>query len=408
MTAARRIVIVGGGPAGVGAALAARAQDASAEILLISDEECEPYEKPPLSKAVLIGKAKPQDAPVAGPGGVAAHKVAFQRGTRVRAIDRAARTVVTESGERIPYDALVLASGSINRVLPMFPPGPGLYYLRTAEEALALKAHLDRSRSLLVIGGGLIGLEVAASAAELGVKTTVIEIAPRILARVCDEETSALVHQRHLAHGVDLRIGTAIAALTSLADGRRAVTTKAGDTFAADLIVVGTGVAPDDALAKAAGLAVQDGILVDEHCHTSDRAIFAAGDCTRIPGPNGPVRLENWRHAQEHGAVAGRNAAGGEAAYNTAPSFWSEQYDMYIQGVGWPVAQPSARISRQIGPNAMMLFELDGARLAYAMGINAQRDIAAARRLIERRVPVNAADLADSAKPLAATLKAKV
>ena len=408
MTDARRIVIVGGGPAGVGAALAARAQDASAEIVLISDEACEPYEKPPLSKAVLIGKAKPHDAPVAGRGGVAAHKVAFQRGTRVRAIDRAARAVVTESGERIPYDALVLASGSINRMLPMFPPGPGLYYLRTAEEALALKAHLDRSRSLLVIGGGLIGLEVAASAAELGVKTTVIEIAPRILARVCDEETSALIHRRHLAHGVDLRIGTAIATLTLLADGRRAVTTKAGDTFAADLIVVGTGVAPDDALAKAAGLAVQDGILVDEHCHTSDPAIFAAGDCTRIPGPNGPVRLENWRHAQEHGAIAGRNAAGGEAAYNTAPSFWSEQYDMYIQGVGWPGAQPSARISRQIGPNAMMLFDLDGARLACAMGINAQRDIAAARRLIERRVPVDIADLTDPAKPLAAMLKAKV
>src|SRR5439155_23454862 len=141
MTAARRIVIVGGGPAGVGAALAARAQDAAAEIVLISDEDCEPYEKPPLSKAVLIGKAKPQDAPVAGPGGVAAHKIAFQRGARVRAIDRTARAVVTEAGERISYDALVLASGSINRVLPMFPPGPGLYYLRTAEEALALKAH---------------------------------------------------------------------------------------------------------------------------------------------------------------------------------------------------------------------------------------------------------------------------
>src|SRR5438445_12167573 len=115
----RQIVIVGGGPAGVGAALAARAQDGRAEILLISDEDCEPYEKPPLSKAVLIGKAKPQDAPVAGPGGVAAHKIAFQRGARVRAIDRAARAVVTDAGERRPYDALVLASGSIHRGRPV-------------------------------------------------------------------------------------------------------------------------------------------------------------------------------------------------------------------------------------------------------------------------------------------------
>src|SRR5437763_4051038 len=407
MTAARRIVIVGGGPAGVGAALAARAQDAAAEIVLVSDEDREPYEKPPLSKAVLTGKAMPQDAPIAGPGGVAAHRVALKGGARVTSLDRAARVIVTEAGERVGYDALVLATGSVNRVLPMFPPGPGVYYLRTAPEALARKAHLHRSRSLLIIGGGLIGLEVAASAAELGIKTTVIEIAPRILARVCDEATSALIHERHRARGVDLCIGTAVAALHTRPDGRRTIETKAGDTIAADLIVVGTGVAPDDSLAKAARLAVQDGVIVDDHCRTSDPAIFAAGDCTRIPGPYGPVRLENWRHAQEHGAVAGRNAAGGEAAYNVAPSFWSEQHDLYIQGVGWPVAQPSARVRRPLGADAMLLFELDGTYLAYATGINAQRDIAVARRLIERRVPVAAHDLADSAKPLAAMLKVK-
>jgi NADPH-dependent 2,4-dienoyl-CoA reductase/sulfur reductase-like enzyme len=152
---------------------------------------------------------------------------------------------------------------------------------------------------------------------------------------------------------------------------------------------------------------VADGVIVDDHCRTSDPAIFAAGDGTRIPGPHGPVRLENWRHAQEHGAVAGRNAAGGEAAYNVAPSFWSEQHDLYIQGVGWPVVQPSARVRRPLGADAILLFELDGSHLGYAMGINAQRDIAAARRLIERRVPVDANDLADPAKPLAAMLKAK-
>jgi 3-phenylpropionate/trans-cinnamate dioxygenase ferredoxin reductase component len=407
VTSPRQIVIVGGGPAGVGAALAARAQDAAAEILLISDEDFEPYEKPPLSKAVLTGKAKVQDAPIAGPGGVAAQRIVLKGRTRVTEIDRAARVAVTDAGERIAYDALVLATGSINRILPMFPPGPGIYYLRTATDALALKAHLDRSKTLLVVGGGLIGLEVAASAAEVGIATTVIEIAPRILARVCDAETSALIHQRHVARGVDLRIGTSIAAVVELPDGRHTVTTKSGDTFTADLIVVGAGVGPEEALAKAAGLAVQDGILVDDHGRTSDPAIYAAGDCTRIPGASGPVRLENWRHAQEHGAVAGRNAAGGDLAYNTAPSFWSEQYDMYIQGVGWPSANPSARVPRQIGPNAIMLFDLDGAQLAYAMGINAQRDIAMARRLIERRIPVDARDLADPTKPLAAMLKAK-
>ena len=407
MADARKIVVIGGGPAGVGAALAARQQDAAAEVVLLSDEPCEPYEKPPLSKAVLTGKAMPQDAPIAGPKGLAGAGITLKPGARVKEIDRAARCAVTEAGERIPYDALVLATGSVNRVLPMFPPGNGIHYLRTEAEARALKAHLDRSKSLLVIGGGVIGLEVAASAAEIGIKTTVIEIAPRILARVCDEETSALIHERHRARGVDIRTATAVAAMRALPDGRFAVETKAGDTVMADLIVVGAGAMAEDRLAKAAGLDVQDGIVVDDHCRTSDPAIFAAGDCTRFPGPHGPVRLENWRHAQEHGAVAGRNAAGGDVAYNVAPSFWSEQFDMYIQGMGWPVAAPSARVRRQIGGGATLLFELDGAHLAYAVGINAQRDIAVARRLIERRVPVDAGELADAGKPLAQMLKAK-
>src|SRR5437764_8637999 len=177
----RRIVIVGGGPAGVGAALGARQQDPAAEVILLSDESCEPYEKPPLSKAVLTGKAMPHEAPIAGPKGVAGANIAFKAGARVQAIDRAAKAVVTESGERIPYDALVLATGSINRILPIFPPAPGVPYLLTQQESLALKAALARSRSLIVIGGGLIGLEVAASAAEPGVRTTVLTLAPRLL-----------------------------------------------------------------------------------------------------------------------------------------------------------------------------------------------------------------------------------
>ena len=399
---------MGAGPAGVGAALAARQQDATAEVLLITDELCEPYEKPPLSKAVLTGKAKPHDAPIAGPRGVGGHQITLKGGTRCAAIDRVAHAVVTEAGERIPYDALVLATGSINRVLPMFPAGrPRIHYLRTEGEARALREELGCAGALLVVGAGLIGLEVAASAAELGIKTTVVEVAPRILARVCDAEISALIQAHHTAHGVDIRLGTMISGVRTLPDGRLAVETQAGETFTADLVVVGTGVAPDDRLAKAAGIEAQDGILVDDHCFTSDRTILAAGDCTRFIGPRGPVRLENWRHAQEQGAVAGRNAAGGDAVYNVTPSFWSEQYDLYIQGMGWPLPHPSAQVRRQIGGSALLRFDLDGDHLSYVLGINAQRDIAAARRLIERRVPVDAADLADPSKPLAAMLKAK-
>lgn len=408
MSGARRIVIVGGGPAGVGAALAARGRDTTADVMLLTEEDCEPYEKPPLSKAVLTGKAMPHDAPIAGPKGVSGFGVTFKRNAHVAAIDRTGRAVITAGGERIGYDALVLATGAINRILPLLPPGGGVHYLRTGAEALALKAQLDRSKSLLVIGAGLIGLEVAASAAERGIKTTVIEIAPRILGRVCDEDTSAFVHDCHRAHGVDIRVGAVAASLQTLPDGRLAVACKSGETFTAELIVVGAGAMPNDALAKAANLTVLDGVMVDAQCRTSDPAIFAAGDCTRFPGPDGVVRLENWRHAQEQGAVAGRNAAGDTAAYNVAPSYWSEQYDLYIQGMGWPMAQPGTRVRRTIGPKAMILFELDGARLAHATGINAQRDIATARRLIERHTPVDPNDLGDPAKPLSAMLNAKV
>jgi len=233
---------------------------------------------------------------------------------------------------------------------------------------------------------------------------TVLEVAPRILARVCDEQTGTAVHAAHARHGVDIRVGTTLMTAAPQADGRIAAVTGAGDLLIADLVVIGTGSKPDDALAAAAGLAANDGIVVDAQCRTSDPTIFAAGDAVRFPGPHGLVRLENWRHAQDQGAVAGRNAAGAGDTYAPVPSFWSEQYDLYIQGVGWPV-QASTRVHRPLGGDSLLVFEISDGRLTYAMGINAQRDLAVGRRLIERRVPIDPAALADPAQPLAAMLK---
>jgi NADPH-dependent 2,4-dienoyl-CoA reductase/sulfur reductase-like enzyme len=195
--------------------------------------------------------------------------------------------------------------------------------------------------------------------------------------------------------------------LRPLPGGGFEIDTNTGIAVNADLIVVGVGIIPEDHLARATGLTVQDGILVDDHCRTSDPAIFAAGDCTRFPGPHGRIRLENWRHGQQQGSVAGRNAAGGDMSYTMLPSYWSEQYDMYIQGMGWPIANPSQRVRRKLGDNATLLFELDGSAIAYVLGINAQREMGPARRLIEQRVSVDPAELADPAKPLNAMLKAK-
>jgi len=403
---ARNIVVIGGGPAAVFAALEAKKRDGAATVTLVTDEACEPYEKPPLSKAVLLGTVKPEDAPIAGQGGLAAHGVVFRPGMRCTAIDRSAHEIATTAG-RLPYDALVIATGSLMRELPLLPIGmPRVHYLRTEAHARALRAALAGCKHLVVIGAGLIGLEVAASATELGSEVTVIEVAPRIMARACDEETGALILAEHQHHGVEFSLSATVTQVTPQLDGTIAIETNDGELHVADQVVVGAGIVPDVALAAAAGLAIENGIVVDHQGRTSDPAILAAGDCTHFPGAHGPVRLENWRHAQDHGAVAGRNAAGGSEAYNPVPSYWSEQYDLYIQGVGWP--DPSAQKVRRSmpGKSALMLETRNGA-VVYAIGINVQRDLAAVRRLIERKVPVDTAALADPAQPFAAMLKAK-
>jgi 3-phenylpropionate/trans-cinnamate dioxygenase ferredoxin reductase component len=401
----RNILVVGGGPAGTFAAIAAKTQDRDASVSLLTREHCEPYEKPPLSKAVLVGRASPADAAIAGPGGVASHGVVLETRADCLAIERDARRIRLSDGRDVSYDALVIATGSDARELPLLPVGtPRVHYLRTEADAHRLKAALDDARDVLVVGGGLIGLEVAASAATRGIHVTVLEVAPRILARVCDERTAAAVHAAHVRHGVDIRLSTTLAGISSQPNGRLAAVTGSGHCLVADLIVVGTGSKPDTSLAAAAGLAVDDGIVVGATCRTSDPSIFAAGDCTRFPGADGLVRLENWRHAQDHGVVAGKNAAGANETYASVPSFWSEQYDLYIQAVGWP-ASGGARVLRPLGGDNLVMFDVVDGRLAHAMGINAQRDLAAARRLIERRIAVDADALGDPAQSLNAMLK---
>lgn len=388
------------------AAIEAKKKDATAAVTLVTEEACEPYEKPPLSKAVLLGKVNPEDAPIAGPGGLAAHGVAAQLNTRCTAIDRAARQIVTTGGA-LPYDALVIATGSSMRELPLLPMGmPRVHYLRTEAHARAIKAGLAACKHLVVIGAGLIGLEAAASAAELGIEVTVIEFAPRIMARACDEETGAIILAEHQHHGVEFDLSASVTQVTPQRDGTIALETSDGELYVADVVLVGTGVKPDDALAAAAGLDVQDGIVVDEQCRTSDPNIFAAGDVTRFATPQGAVRLENWRHAQDHGAVAGRNAAGGSDSYSTVPSYWSEQYDLYIQGIGWPDVA-AQKVRRPLPDKSELLIEVKDSRITYALGINAQRDLAAIRRLIERNIPVDAEALADPAVAFNAMLKAK-
>ncbi|MFZ5692196.1 MAG: NAD(P)/FAD-dependent oxidoreductase [Pseudomonadota bacterium] len=403
----RNIVVIGGGPAAVLAALEAKRVDPAADVTLVSDESCEPYEKPPLSKAVLLGKAKAEDALIAGPAGLAQRGVALRLGTRCTAVDRVSKRIDTTAGP-LPYDALVIATGSRVRELPAFPKGaPHVHYLRTAEDARTLKDEISRGGHLLVVGAGLIGLEAAASAAMLGLHVTVVEAAPRLMSRTCDDDSAARIRAEHEKHGVQFELGRSVVRSAAQPDGTVAVEIDDGRTLVARAVLIGVGVSPDDALASAAGLDVNDGILVDAECRTSDPNIFAAGDATRLVNSHDPLgteRLENWRHAQDQGAVAGRNAAGSADRYTPLPSYWSEQYDLYIQGVGRPV-QDAQRVSRTPSEKSSVSFEVNSGIIHHAIGINAQKDMAVIRRLIERRVPVDPAALADPAQPLNAMLK---
>src|ERR1700693_1540330 len=234
--AARRIVVIGGGPAAVWAAIEAKKKDSSALVTLVTDEACEPYEKPPLSKAVLVGKSSPEDAPIAGPGGLAKHGVAVKLVYRCTAIDRLSRSIVTTNGI-LPYDSLVIATGSLMRELPVLPIGmPRVHYLRTEAHARAIKADLSGCKRLGVIGAGLIGLEVAASAAELGIEVLVFEVAARIMARACDEEAGSFILAEHRARGVKFEMPTAVTGVFSQPDGSLLLQTTNGHTHACDLV----------------------------------------------------------------------------------------------------------------------------------------------------------------------------
>ena len=402
---ARKIIVVGGGPAGVFAALEAKRVDPAAVVTLVSEERFEPYERPPLSKAVLLGTAKAEDTLIAGPGGFAQRGIALKLGTRCVAIDPDARIVNTTDGS-LPYDSLVLATGSRMRELPDLPfGGQNVHYLRTADDAIRFKSELSPGSHLLIIGAGLIGLEAAASAAALGVRITVIEAASSLMARTCDRVTAARIAAEHEKHGINFELSTSVIRSSKQPDGTLLVETSNGKTFSAQAILVAIGVKPDDTLAVTASIAVDDGILVDAECRTSIPNIFAAGDATRLVGPGFSERQENWRHAQDQGAVAGRNAAGAAEKYVPLPSYWSEQYDLYIQGIGRP-AQNVQNVIRTISESGAISFEVKDGIIEHAIGINAQRDMAAVRRLIERRVKVDLTALKDTKRPLNALLKA--
>ncbi|HDR9035612.1 TPA: FAD-dependent oxidoreductase [Burkholderia vietnamiensis] len=391
-------VIVGAGHAARRTAEALRARDADAPIVMIGAERELPYDRPALSKDALLNDDGEQRAFVRDAAWYDAQRIALRLGTRVDAIEREAQRVRLDDGTTLPYAKLVLATGS--RVRTFGGPidaGVVAHYVRTVADARALRAQLVRGRRVAVLGGGFIGLEVAAAARQLGCNVTVIDPAARLLQRALPEVVGAYAHRLHDERGVGFQMATLPRAIRAAAGGGAIVETDRGDVHA-DVVVVGIGVLPNVELAQAAGLDVDNGIRVDAGCRTADRAVFAAGEVTMHFNPllGRHVRIESWQVAENQPAVAAANLLGADDAYAELPWLWSDQYDCNLQMLGLFGAGQTTVVRGDPARGPFTVFGLgDDGRIVAAAAVNLGRDIGAARRLIAAGAMPDPQQLAD-------------
>lgn len=391
------MVIIGAGECGTRAAFALREQGFDGAVTLIGAEPHLPYERPPLSKDATIGDA-PAIKAIADPARFAEQGIDLVLSTTATSIDRANRTVRLADGCDLAYDKLLLATGAVPRRLPLPGTGSRTAYLRSFDDAQRIRGHIRQGARLAIVGGGFIGLEMAASARRLGAEVTIVEAQPRILMRGVPEEIAAIVHDTHLTEGVDIVCGDGIATIEDDGAGVQIVLAS-GRTVDADLAVIGIGAVPATKLAETAGLALSNGIAVDAGLRTSDPFIFAAGDCCSFPLAvygDRRVRLEAWRSAQEHGTLAARNMLGAEEAHACVPWFWSDQYGLTLQISGLP-DEGERTVRRDLDDGAFILFHLkrDG-RLVAASGIGPGNAVARDIRLAEMLIGKMASPVADA------------
>jgi 3-phenylpropionate/trans-cinnamate dioxygenase ferredoxin reductase subunit len=371
------IVIVGAGHSGAKAASALRKHGWTGGITLVGQEAVVPYDRPPLSKGVLLGKKTGEQCSFHPDSWYAEQGIALRLGEPVRRIDRAHQRVVFDDGRELGYSRLLIATGSRLRHLTV--PGaelPGVWPLRTRAQAEAISQALHRARRLVVIGAGVIGLEVAAAAVELGCKVHVIEAAPVAMGRSLPAVVSTDVVAEHRSRGVELRFGEKVLALEG--DERvRGVRLATGEVLSSDLVVHGIGVLPCSELAEAAGLAVDDGIRANSYLQTADERIYACGDVCRFDSTRhgGTLRLENWRNAEDQADTVARNMLGERLAFDPVPWFWSNQYDFTLQVAGLPATAAHTEV-QAVGDSRMYLSFDEAGTLLGVAGLGAVRDIA--------------------------------
>ena len=388
------MVIVGAGQAGGRAAEALRAAGFAGEVVLFGEERHEPYERPRLSKSVLMREEAAAAAVIHPREWYAAQGISLRSGTRIEAIAPRTHAVITAEGQRLEYSRLLLCTGSRVRPLTGAPDGlGGVHYLRTLGEAERLAAELEPGKRLVVIGGGFIGLEVASSALKRGLAVTVVEREKALLDRALPAPIAARVAALHEEHGVTLRLGVPVAGIHG--NGRvKSVQLADGSELAADLVVIGIGIIPNTELAETAGAASSDGLVVDEYCRTTLEDVYAAGDVTNHYNPilGRRLRLESWQNAQNQAIVAAHNIAGQPRPYAEVPWFWSDQVGTNIQMVG--IAEPGMQLAWR---GNRLAFGLAQGCLRLAVGFNMGGEIRAARRLIESRAQPPVERLADPA-----------
>jgi 3-phenylpropionate/trans-cinnamate dioxygenase ferredoxin reductase subunit len=395
------MLIVGAGECGGRAALTLRGLAHDGAITLVGNEPHLPYERPPLSKDAMTAEAEPTPKFVGDQAHFAERRIDCITSASAISIDRTRQNVSLADGRTLPYDKLLLATGAMPRRLPLpGADGSRCAYLRTHDDALQIRRALQPGRRIAILGGGFIGLELAASARKRGAEVTVIEALPRILTRGVPEEIARVIDARHRAEGVALVCGNGVRAVRESIAGVE-IELSNGETIAADLLIIGIGAVPVTDLAQKAGLIIENGIAVDEQLTTSDPNIYAAGDCCSFPLPvygGRRVRLECWRNAQDQGALAARNMLGAGESVSAVPWFWSDQYDLTLQIAGLS-DEGTRTVRRDLSESAFILFHLAGdGRLVAASGIGqgnvVAKDIRLAEMLIARRVTPDPALLA--------------
>ena len=389
------MVIIGCGQAGGQAAASLRQEKYEGPITMIGQEPYIPYQRPPLSKQYLSGEQEKEKLNLRQESFYSEKEINLMLETSVLSLDPHKKELQLIKGETVTYDKLLIATGGRPRKLEVDGHTlKGIHYLRNIDDVDAIKTQMSISQNLVIVGGGYIGLEVASVAIKRGLTVSVLEMESRILERVTTKEMSAFYHQLHTDEGVNILTSTQAKAFKGSETVESVV---CGDNeIPADLVIVGIGILPNTEMAEAAGLKTNNGLVVDEHCRTSNEHIFAAGDCTNHPNPilNRRLRLESVPNAMEQGRVAASNMLGGAKSYASMPWFWSDQYEHKLQMVGFSKDSDQSIIRGDMASKSFTVFYLKDDSIIAADSVNNPKEFMASKQLVGKKASIEA--LADT------------